>query len=344
VGWSQNSGLQNQYVRNTTLSQVKTFKKNNSALIGNALQIANGANFATQFACVYNSTVLPYQFSISDPVSILGKETFANNISNGREGIVTKDSAHYFFTLGDVIVNGFIHDFTPIDDTIIFTNNNTLNNYLISEPFELSNESTFSYSVQYGVTDSTIASEVLGLEDYIEFKVQLVDDLTNEVLGTYDEITLTKQNIIQYENILYTVDVNGIGNRVVRLKLIVNNNFNAGYTLASKYATESTLMKKNSRRIYFNGQEIVETYELAQNFPNPFNPRTTIRYQIPKNGIVTLKLYDILGAEVATLVNEEKLAGMYEVNFSASSLASGVYIYRIQSGDFMHSKKMILLK
>jgi photosystem II stability/assembly factor-like uncharacterized protein len=85
-------------------------------------------------------------------------------------------------------------------------------------------------------------------------------------------------------------------------------------------------------------------FSLEQNYPNPFNPSTTIRYQIPQDGIVTLKIYNILGSEVATLVNEEKVAGKYEVNFNASSLASGVYVYKIQSGSFIKSKKMILIK
>jgi len=85
-------------------------------------------------------------------------------------------------------------------------------------------------------------------------------------------------------------------------------------------------------------------YSLLQNFPNPFNPTTTIRYQLPKDGLVILKIYDILGREVATLVNEEKVAGKYEVNFNASSLVSEVYIYKIQAGEFVNSKKMLLLK
>ncbi|MFZ2324732.1 MAG: T9SS type A sorting domain-containing protein [Ignavibacteriaceae bacterium] len=86
------------------------------------------------------------------------------------------------------------------------------------------------------------------------------------------------------------------------------------------------------------------TYDLSQNFPNPFNPSTTIKYQLPQDGLVTLKIYDILGSEIATLVNEEKPAGKYEVNFNASQLASGIYIYKIQAGNFISSKKMILLK
>ncbi|MDR3666053.1 MAG: T9SS type A sorting domain-containing protein [Ignavibacteriaceae bacterium] len=89
---------------------------------------------------------------------------------------------------------------------------------------------------------------------------------------------------------------------------------------------------------------IPQTYELHQNFPNPFNPETTIRYQIPKPGMVTLKVYDILGREVATLVNENKIEGSYDFTFNASRFASGVYIYQIRVNDYVSSKKMILLK
>ncbi|HCY77720.1 MAG TPA: hypothetical protein DHV28_17550 [Ignavibacteriales bacterium] len=89
---------------------------------------------------------------------------------------------------------------------------------------------------------------------------------------------------------------------------------------------------------------LIENYLLSQNFPNPFNPSTLISYSIPTSGFVMLKVYDILGREVATLVNEEKAAGRYEVNFNSLSLASGVYIYKIQVGDFVQTKKMVLLK
>ncbi|MHB8578234.1 MAG: T9SS type A sorting domain-containing protein [Ignavibacteriaceae bacterium] len=85
-------------------------------------------------------------------------------------------------------------------------------------------------------------------------------------------------------------------------------------------------------------------FSLSQNYPNPFNPSTEIKYSIPKSGIVTLKVYNLLGQEVATLVNQEQQSGNYLVNFNADKLASGVYMYRIQSGDFSLTKKMMLLK
>ena len=87
------------------------------------------------------------------------------------------------------------------------------------------------------------------------------------------------------------------------------------------------------------------SFSLSQNFPNPFNPVTTIKYALPKDVKVTIKVYDILGRLVTTLINNEnKKAGYYETKFDGSIYASGVYFYRIEAGDFIQSKKMVLVK
>ena len=93
-----------------------------------------------------------------------------------------------------------------------------------------------------------------------------------------------------------------------------------------------------------NNNEIPAEFKLLQNYPNPFNPVTNISFSIPKAGYVELKVYDVLGREAATIVNEFKQAGNYTVDFNASALASGVYFYSIKSGDFTDSKKMVLIK
>ena len=90
-------------------------------------------------------------------------------------------------------------------------------------------------------------------------------------------------------------------------------------------------------------------WKLEQNYPNPFNPSTTIKYQIPELSFVTLKIYDILGNEVITLVNEELAAGKHEVEFNSHSgevrnLSSGVYFYQLQAASFLETKKMLLIK
>jgi hypothetical protein len=85
-------------------------------------------------------------------------------------------------------------------------------------------------------------------------------------------------------------------------------------------------------------------FELYDNYPNPFNPSTTIKFELPKSSHVSLTVYDILGREVSVLVNEKREAGAYEVKFDGSNLASGVYFYRIQAGSFVQTKQLLLLR
>ncbi|MCH7769955.1 MAG: T9SS type A sorting domain-containing protein, partial [Bacteroidetes bacterium] len=87
-----------------------------------------------------------------------------------------------------------------------------------------------------------------------------------------------------------------------------------------------------------------DDYELQQNYPNPFNPSTSIEYTIPSESFVELKVYDILGNEVATLVNEQQQAGVYRADFTADNLPSGMYFARITANSFTRVVKMILLK
>ena len=101
---------------------------------------------------------------------------------------------------------------------------------------------------------------------------------------------------------------------------------------------DNSLSEKNTRSL------VVPSDYSITNYPNPFNPTTTINYQLPENGFVTIKVYDLLGKEVAVLVNENKSTGYYKVDFNASKLTSGVYVYTITTNNFIQSKKMLLMK
>ena len=137
----------------------------------------------------------------------------------------------------------------------------------------------------------------------------------------------------------------------------------SGYTEPVMYKNRILDIKKdNSGKFFFGTQRqglyevdivtgvedynysIPEDFMLYQNYPNPFNPTTTIRYQTPKAGKINLKVYDVLGEEVATLVDEYKSAGNYSVEFNGKGLASGIYIYQLRAGQIIKSNKMILMK
>ncbi|TAL65255.1 MAG: T9SS type A sorting domain-containing protein [Bacteroidetes bacterium] len=112
-----------------------------------------------------------------------------------------------------------------------------------------------------------------------------------------------------------------------------------GYLLKDWYNNKFVTEVETNNKI-----SIVKEFKLEQNYPNPFNPVTTINYQVPVKSFVSLKIFDILGREVATLVNEEKQQGKYSVEFNESKLSSGVYFFELNAGDFRSVKKMTLLK
>jgi|GEM_PF-1286959 len=99
-----------------------------------------------------------------------------------------------------------------------------------------------------------------------------------------------------------------------------------------------------SKIVSVESSTFITDYVLEQNYPNPFNPSTTIKFGIPEKNNVVVKIYNSLGSEIATLVNEVREAGSYEIQFNANNLSSGIYYYKIESGNFVETKKMILLK
>lgn len=131
----------------------------------------------------------------------------------------------------------------------------------------------------------------------------------------------------------------------------LNNNIFIRLLIANSYVFAGTFGQSVWRRplsevigIKNISTEIPSTYSLEQNYPNPFNPSTNIKFELPKSNYVTLKIYDALGREIATLVNEQLKAGKYEVDFDGSNYASGVYYYKLMAVDFVEMRKMILVK
>jgi hypothetical protein len=165
---------------------------------------------------------------------------------------------------------------------------------------------------------------------YDSFRVQVSEDsLFNTVLI---DSTL-KSSLMAIHNLSDTI-------YYWRVSAIVNS-LSGSWTEAwsFKIDTTSTTVGTEDSKI-----TLPQKYYLSQNYPNPFNPSTVINYEIPKSSFVKLKVYDILGREIATLVNEEKAAGRYKIIFNASNYSSGVYFYKIEAGGFSKINKMVLLK
>ena len=141
--------------------------------------------------------------------------------------------------------------------------------------------------------------------------------------------TSTSQNP---SNIQYSVS------GIYQVKLIATNFYGSDTLIRTKYVHATPLIGIGNNEITVND------YKLEQNYPNPFNPATNIKYQIAKTDFVSLKVYDIMGREVATLVNGNMNAGNYETTFDCTNLTSGVYYYKLSSGNFRETKKLLLIK
>jgi len=124
----------------------------------------------------------------------------------------------------------------------------------------------------------------------------------------------------------------------------VINNMTLKSTQYFDTAMEFAIGNKDGVADLTQEKKVEKNYSLLQNYPNPFNPSTVIKYQLPKSEFVTLKVYDILGKEVASLVNREQSAGSYDVTFEASQLAAGLYVYQLRAGEFISTKKLMFVK
>jgi hypothetical protein len=201
--------------------------------------------------------------------------------------------------------------------------------YSSGKTFDFAAENTMA--VNTVEVKSWLASDIQA-NFHIELRIQdsLIakwDQFVNRVL-TYMPYYHTKQvsySLSQGDTIVY--------------KIYGNGGYREGGLLGPNYV-KLTGLPTDIEFVYTTPSEFL----LSQNYPNPFNPLTSIQYQFPEKEFVTIRVFDVLGKEVATLVNEEKPAGTYEVIFNASDYSGGVYFYRIQAGNFVEIKKMMLMK
>ncbi|MBN2571611.1 MAG: T9SS type A sorting domain-containing protein [Ignavibacteriales bacterium] len=245
--------------------------------------------------------------------------------------------------------------FVDVNLPIVFLDNDDLLNY-----FEFGNWHTSVVQV-YGPSSRYVYLSD-GPGKYAEFTTMLEQDGTYEIF----EIVPTTVNSSNYA--LYSIFINDVlmdtvvidqnlnsGNWVklgqyylpnftpIKIRVMNTGRYTAGDVLRAD-AIKIQMLTEGVNIFDKKDKNIPSTFSLEQNYPNPFNPITIITYQMPVTSKVNLKIYDILGQEIITLVDEEKPPGVYKIDFNAGSLASGIYICQLRAGDFIQSRKMILMK
>ncbi|MBV6511935.1 MAG: hypothetical protein FMNOHCHN_01423 [Ignavibacteriaceae bacterium] len=341
IAWAQEngSGYQNKLMRNTNFYSEYTLNTT-----GSAIELNNAGLFSNMFGYALHTGSAPYYFGKSQFVNTLQKEQL-NNMTAARSGVLYSGNAQFMFSFGDISVNNAPVFFPVIPDTMRLTGLEELKQYLVSDPFMLENQSGFMYSVQYRAVDTGSCSAVLGAAGEVNFRLVLEDSNSGEVLGEYDNITFTQNDLTKYDNISYEVNTAGIGSRLVRLRLIPFTTAELTPSLITRVRSAEEQAKGSLKRIHYNGAEPIKDYSLTQNYPNPFNPVTMIEFALPEQSDITLKVYDILGKEVATLATGSYSAGRYTVPFDGTNHASGVYIYKLSYGKGQSiTRKMTLLK
>jgi len=222
---------------------------------------------------------------------------------------------------------------------------NTLNRFLLPPSLKfrwagllvillLINESLFAQNI-YEVTPGTKGNE-------IKLTVANISE-TNQASNV--NIILTKKSsslsFSKEEEIIESIEAKSEAEALFTFDVERNASINKKDTVEFMILDGSGIMMMKT---FIFSYTVPKEFKLEQNYPNPFNPSTRIQYQLPTNARVTLKVYDILGSEVATLVNEEQEAGYKEVQFNGSNIASGMYVYRLQAGEYVSVKKMMVLK
>ncbi len=347
IAWGQKDGTDAQWVRRVGTTYYGPYCLEPE---GYSTNISNGTSLSNIRALTFDNADLPYIINPSGTgftgtPDCGGEEKVVTTypFTFSRAGVILKKGIEFAYHTGDVVLDDSAVQFIEVPDTLTFGNSDELNQILKTKDFPLNSNSSLVFSNYYYVLNKEFADS-LTTEESVSYRVELVNSASGNVAGAFDNIVYNKQNLDDYENISYQIDCSGIAEGNYFFRLVTSVTGEAEYNLVNAVNDASSVAKRSFDKISFTGDKIPVTYDLSQNFPNPFNPATTINYQLPQTGHVTLKIYDILGREVATLVNEQKVQGRYSVNFNASHLASGVYIYQVRVNNYVSSKKMLLLK
>jgi hypothetical protein len=375
------------FSQNSMFGQWENYISNGSSYVqlstaGQDVQLSNGpssgGNTSMYISSFYPFT-LPYYFANAGAIGGQLQKTVPTQMTYGRGAALVKGDLQFSYSLKSLTVDKKNIKFVAIPETPAYkipdslstdllqarkamrkwekendrySKLDSLNTVLLSEPFDITDKSSIIFSEQAGFLDTSSAVKALGGNGHITYKLELVDNATNKTIAAIKESKFTSTSLSPCKLSASNLNVNKVGTKTVRVKITISTNITDLQTaLVSEFGTVDNiaLAKSEVKELTLQAPEIIKEYALEQNYPNPFNPTTTIHYQIPNAGHVTLRIYDILGREVATLVDGMEDMGSYSVTFDGGKLASGVYIMRFiaksdEGKSFVKTKKLMLLK
>ena len=339
IAYSQNNGS-NYYVKmdgSGFHSPVSTTPTGNDIQVSNANVLSN---IKIMNYKIYSSLPNLLQKSTASLSKMAGSSVYLAK----QRGVIVKGIVEFIFDISDVILNGENILFTEVPDTVAVANLNDLNARARIVDMNLDKSSELLFSHKYYVVNKEHAEKILKDNDEVKFRVELVRSSDNYVCGVVKEMVYNKNNVDAFEIKDFKLDCSGLkaDKYYLRLKTAVKGD--AEYFMGNGMNGSETLAKKDYQDLEVAGVSLPLTYELEQNYPNPFNPVTTISYAVPNAGRVEISVYDIRGRLVKTLLDTYKEPGRYTVKFDGKNYASGLYIYRLKSGDFFTQRKMLLVK
>lgn len=341
----------------TTINEDNSSKSQQTLLLGNALISSLTGNYIT--AANYSEQLIT---SSSDRAfQKTGSRLYYSYIYSDGSGVATLPS--YYQNLININNNDSLlqkyYNGLKIESQVI---NEELQNALFELDVIIANASN-SYELLYANLDKLRILSMLDSssggdnsnsiisipELYNLLKSDLSKISNKSMMNSKQEMTKIKSSNSKFDYLLKRIpknleDLNNKSNNQLKeimkdkmmYEILINNYIpNVPPIRSEEYKSKNKNGSNNS---------IPAKYELSQNHPNPFNPTTSIMYSIPKDGFVSLKIYDITGREIKTLVNEIKKAGYYSITLNASELSTGIYFYRVQTGNFFQTKRMVLIK
>jgi len=346
LAWVQNSSYSQNPSSCTNSVVGSNLSAQNLNTTGQNIQLCNGPTSSKMYVSSFYNSALPYYFQTSNSltsapqgnvvtqsnaVSKANAVSTINTVTSGRgRGIaIDKGNTGFYYSVGNLNVDGNLIDFVSANSKANYNKLDTLNNVLLSQPFAINSNSVLSFSENSGAADTVAAAGVLGNQGYLTFTVQLVDNASGSVLGTVKKVKFSSSNLqLKYKTSPYTLPTTGLGGKTGRLKISVGTNLDSlRLALVEQYAGVSVSAMGQASNLAM--QTTSASGITLGSYPNPFNPSTNIRYQLIENSRVSIKVYDILGRQITTLVDGNKTAGQYIAVFDGSHFASGVYFVRM---------------